>query len=239
MKIHVMTIPGWSDERDGVVDFYRTNYDACVHEDPERKGVLWNHANIVKCMLDDEYTGRSSWSLVVQDDVLPLEGWEDHYSQVKMYVPREAAFVSLSHFAGYGKKLVDRGIPFGLGMNNIWGQAVMYRQVHLPDYLNFVLDVMSMDYDRYQKWDDGLMSVFNMIYGTKSAYTARALFEHQDWTSTMGHVPGQWRHAYATIANTPIGPGWGSMPRHGGGGPGVEKVQKELFERITKWRSEQ
>jgi hypothetical protein len=230
-----MHVPGLSADRDDLVAWYQQMFDeVCVHADPDQRGVLWNHLGIVRCMVSESLDTSRGWSLVVQDDARPLDGWEDHLPEVCWNAP--APFVSLGHFSNFGQRLVERGIPFGLGANVVWGQAVLYRHDVVRSYARLVEDVAEMDFERYRKWDDGLPSVHSLLHGTKSCFTARALFEHQDWDSTMGHVKGQWRHARATIGNTPLGPRWGGVPRHGGGGPGVEKVQRELAERLSKWR---
>lgn len=228
-RLHVMTVPG-DPRRDALVADYVERYDACVHADPERNGILWNHRTILDCMAQET---DARWHLNVQDDVVGLPGWEKHLQQVMWYA--RWPFVSLGHTSNHGLKLVERGIPFGLGVNATWGQAMLYRHDVLPSYRRLVEDVWEMDAASYWKWDDGFTAVHNLLHGTRSVMTSRALFEHQDWDSTVGNVPGQWRHAAATISTHP-GPAWGARPATGPVGTSPDAKQKELARRLAAWR---
>jgi hypothetical protein len=231
-KIHLMHASGFDSARDELVAQYlgTKDLDVCLHDDPAHYGVLWNHHTITECMLKD----TTDWSLVVQDDAVALPNWQSHLEQVQWYAP--APFVSLCHFSSYGEKLAARGVPFGVGKNTIWGQAVLYHHGVREPYAQLVRDIVEMDPVKFKKWDDGLIAVYNLLEGTNSSFTSRALFEHQDIKSTMGHVPGQWRHAKSTILSRLMGPGWGSVPRSRKSGPSIEPIQFAAAAQLNVWR---
>lgn len=236
--MHVMTASGFDERRDRLVEDLRQGRGysgkVCVHDDVERRGVLWNHLQIIRCM---SYTvePHNRWALVMQDDAIGLPGWEDHLEQVMFSTP--APYVSLGHFAKYGRDVVAKGAPYGFGTNVIWGQAVLYDRSEVRRaYLPLVEDFYAMDAEKYRKWDDGLIAVLNLLEDTKAVFTARALVEHQDWESTMGHVKGRWRHAESTIADP--GPGYFVQPRSRAGGPAVHPVQREALADLLQYRKD-
>ena len=231
--VHLMHVPGADPVRDEIVQTYRQTcpLDVCVHEDRERRGVLWNHETIVRCMVEND---TSRWSLAVQDDALPYESTWDHLPRALFYAPYMAGFLSLSHFSQHGERIAVRGIPYGLGLHTIWGQAVAYRRRVLPKYLDFVHEVQDYDATGLRKWDDGLMAVFNMFEGSQSAFTSVALFEHQDLDSTMGHVPGQWRHAASNLGTRT--PDWKAEPKTARYGTKPNELQLSLYRALKARR---
>lgn len=202
-----------------------------VFEDPDRRGVLWNYQRALTAAI--EQGGDSDWVIVCQDDIHLLEGWETELKNALRFAP--APFVSLCHFNTVGKNLVRKGIPYGLGVHTIWGQMVAYHRSIQEAYLEFVNDVIEMDFDGYRKWDDGLAASFNLLNGTLSCMTARAVVQHADERSVLGHNLGHWRHAHSTIEDT--GPWWGLKPRSAAVGS-VKPVHTELARQIKKFRSE-
>lgn len=230
-RIHVTTIPGEDPRRDELVEWLVTAYDACVHPDPNKDGLLGNHLGVVDCMIEND---TAPWSITISDDVEPLLGWAINIDQALWHSP--SPFLSLTHFSDFGDRLVRRGIPYGTGVNCIWGPAFAIKRTMLNSYRALVADVAEMDYDGYIKWDDGIPAVHNLLYGTTSSFTSRALFEHREWDSTYGHLPGRWRHAEATIHTHPQGPKWSSSPRSAKGGPGIEPSQRELAAKMKRYR---
>lgn len=151
------------------------------------------------------------------------------------YAPAKAEFLSLSHFSQHGERIAVRGIPYGMGLHTIWGQAVAYRRRVLPAYLDFVHEVQDYDAEGLRKWDDGLMAVFNMFEGTLSAFTSVALFEHQHLDSTMGHVPGRWRHAASNL--TMRTPDWKAEPKTARYGTKPNDLQLALYRALKARRA--
>ena len=202
-----MTASGFTRSRDERVEWWRANFpQARVYDDVERRGVLWNHKRIIDHFVDsgDEYM------LVVQDDAIPLRGWQDHLEQVievaTMYP------VSLCHFQKRGKELWERGYSFGYSASSLWGQAVLYNREFATAYAQTVQDVWTIDPIGFQKSDDGVVVVHNLVTGNNSSFTTRALFDHAEGHSTLGHI-SKGRRPVATIENTP-GPWTSEARRH-------------------------
>jgi len=235
--MHIMTVPGSDSRRDALVQWWQKSGEypgrVCLHADPERRGVLWNHVGILECALRGDQ--GAGWAMTMQDDVKPLTGWLEALKQVMQHAP--APFVSLGHLAKYGKRLVGRGIPFGVGVNAMWGQAMLIHFDVLEPYLDLAKTMQHINPKKYRNWDDYLPTIFNLIYGTEAAFTSRALVEHQDWESTLGHVPGLWRRAAATIRHA--GPPWDAVPRSGRGAPGVERKHRDAASMVQGyWEQE-
>lgn len=223
--IHVMTIPGTG--REQYIEALAAQAAVCIHEDPEKMGILGNHLRSLECALED----GGDWPIFASDDVEALPGWSEELRQVQHFAPQP--FVSLTHFSKYGQALVRRGIPWGIGDHGIWGPAFMVHTSVLQAYRDLVQDVADMAYEKYRNWDDGLPTVFNLIYGTKSAMCARALFQHLDLESVMGHNLGRWRHAESTIEQP--GPWWGNG-RSGAIGLSVQQLHRDLVREVVSYR---
>lgn len=226
-KMHVMSVG--DPDRASFVEAIMSGWpgETCLHEDLERQGVLWNHRTISRCMVGDSHR----WSLVVQDDVEMLPGALEHLEQVMHYAPHP--FVSLSHFATNGEKALAKGAAFAESVHAMWGQANLYGKKIRQAYARYVDDIWEMDAEAYRKWDDGIPAAFNLAYGTKSCITTRALFQHADVKSVLGHNLGHWRHAHATIEQP--GPAWNA--RTVSLGSGARDEHKELARKVQAWRS--
>lgn len=204
-----MTASGFTRSRDERVKWWRDNFpEAIVYDDVERRGVLWNHKRII-----DDFVQESTEEhmLVVQDDAIPLRGWWSiHMEQVidtaTMYP------VSLCHFQKRGKELWERGYSYGYSPSSLWGQAVLYNREFATAYAQTVQDVWDIDPIGFQKSDDGVVVVHNLVHGTNSSFTTRALFDHAEGHSTLGHI-SKGRRPVATIENTP-GPWTSEARRH-------------------------
>lgn len=196
MKVRVMTASGFTKSRDDRVQWWRDTHDAKVFDDVDRNGVMWNHLQI----LEDILESRESHALVVQDDAIPLKGWEHHLNQVVKTAPTYP--VSLCHFQERGRKLWVRGYSYGTATNCVWGQAVLYSRDFVKEYVQTVRDLYTVNPLQWQTSDDGVLVVHNLISGNKSCFTTRALFDHADGPSTLGHL-SKGRRPGATIENTP------------------------------------
>lgn len=202
-----MTASGFTRSRDRRVQMWAEDFpDAHVYDDHERRGVLWNHRRIIRDFVDS----GEEHMLVVQDDAIPLEGWQDHLEQViataTMYP------VSLCHFQKRGKELWERGFSYGYSPSSLWGQAVIYSREFAQSYMETVEDIWTIDPIGFQKSDDGVVVVHNLVHGTNSSFTTRALFDHSEGPSTLGHL-SKGRRPVATIENTP-GPWTSEAARH-------------------------
>lgn len=206
MMIRVMTASGFTSARDERVQWWVDTYGdrVKVFDDSERKGVLWNHLQIVTDIVES----GEDFSLVVQDDAVPLNGWEEHLQEVIRTATRFP--VSLCHFQKRGKEMWDRGICYGYSPSSLWGQAVLYSKEFAQAYLPTVQDIFEIDPIGFQKSDDGVIVVHNLLTGNNSSFTTRALFDHADGHSTLGHL-SRGRRPVATIENSP-GP-WTSEER--------------------------
>lgn len=238
-KMHVMTASGFDPRRDAIAQSFAMHYggEVQVHDDAHRQGILFNHLEIVRAMAADP--NPTGWALVVQDDIRLLPYWEDHLREVMITAP--APYVSLSHFSQYGRKIAEsrKPAPYGLGANVIWGQAVLYRADVLPRYLELVEDVAAMNYAKYRKWDDGLIAVDCILNDEKACFTTRALVEHQPWASTVGNVPGVWRHASLTIEEPAvIGGAWHDVPASRSGGLSISPIQREAAAEVLAYRKD-
>lgn len=209
MRVRVMTASGFTRSRDERVKWWLDTYGpdrVRVFDDTERNGVLWNHHRI----LDDFVRSGEDFTVVVQDDAPPFEGWEEHLEELMPLAPTFP--LALSHFQKRGRKLWERGISFGTATNCVWGQAVVYSREFAVDYLETVNDLLNVDPIPWQKSDDGVIVVHNLMTGNKSAFTTRALFGHDEGHSTLGHL-SRGRVPEATIENSP-GPWTGETASH-------------------------
>lgn len=193
-----MTASDFTPSRDARVQWWKDTYPdrVTVFDDAERHGVMWNHQRII----EDFVASGEDYTLVVQDDAIPLEGWEDHLEQVMSVASRFP--LSLCHFQKRGLKLWDRGICFGYATNCAWGQAIVYSRRFATDYLHTLRDLATIDPITWQRSDDGILVVHNLLTGNKSSFTTRALFDHADGHSTLGHL-SKGRNPVATIETHP------------------------------------
>lgn len=200
MKIRVMTASGFAKSRDERVQWWRDTYPerVSVFDDTERHGVLWNHVRII----EDFVASGEEFTLVVQDDAPPLEGWEDHLEQVMKVATRFP--LSLCHFRKRGREMWNRGISFGYATNCVWGQAVVYSREFALGYVETLRDLMVVDPISWQTSDDGVIVVQNLLTGNKSSFTTRALFTHEEGHSLLGHLV-KGRYPFATIETHPEG----------------------------------
>lgn len=207
-KFHVMHVPG-NPERDEIVQRQREVHPGMVHvhEDPTRRGILTTWLEALTCAKGD----GTEWVMVIQDDAIPLPGWEKHLPQVLANAP--APVVSLCHFRDVGAKLAKRGVPFGIGTHTVWGQAVAYHESVLAPLIELGHDVKRLNSRVFNTWDDRLPGVLNMLRGHGyTAVTARALFDHPHLPSLVGHASAIRRHPQLTIEHD--GPDWDAHPRY-------------------------
>lgn len=225
-----MTASGFTRSRDERVEWWANEHggNVLVFDDAERRGVLWNHRRIIENFLNsgEEHT------LVVQDDAIPLEGWEDHLPAIVDTAPTMP--VSLCHFRKRGRKLWDRGINYGVSASCLWGQAVLYSREFALAYWETLEDLWRIDPINWQKSDDGVIVVHNLLTGNKSAFTTRALFSHAEGHSTLGHM-SKGRQPLCTIETDPDGEWTDSHASHS---LAITEFTHQTVERIKAYREQ-
>lgn len=211
MKIHILHVPGADEHRDAIVADYRalgdlpeSGFEICVHEDPDRRGIMPNWLDAVQCALDDENKPR--WSLVIQDDAVGSVGWEEKLEEALWYSP--APVLGMSYFGQITDGAQKRNIPYLTGPHLIWGAAVGYRR----DFLEGLVPWARWVYETtgYQH-DDRLISAYANKIGVDTALTTRALFDQPVEKSTVGHGGGVRRPLH-TLGSTSGAP-YSARPR--------------------------
>lgn len=202
--MHTLHVPGADPARDEIVRIQQEKMPGLsVHEDPERRGVMptWLEALSAAAL----HT-RADWTLIVQDDALPLDGWAEHLEEALWFAPQPV--VGLTHFGSYGAKALKRGAPYAVGKYLMWGGAIAYRQ----DFLRYLNVWAHRVYEQTgYPHDDCLVAVFAKKQGYETSITSRALFDQPVQQSLMGHNT-LIRRPSTTIVNTP-GPRYSVVPR--------------------------
>jgi hypothetical protein len=237
---HVLHVPGANAERDAIVQHLieeqDDSFNVCVHEDPDRRGLMVNWIEALHCASDD----GNSWSLVLQDDAMPLPGWKEHLEQALWHCP--TVVLGLSHFGQATSTGARRGAPYLVGPHLIWGAAVAYRNVFLGGLAPFA----EMVYARTQyPHDDRLISAYAQRVGKKTAVTTMALFDQPVAESTIGHTgAGGDRRPRITIQTHGRYLRWANKPNHVIKSTGGAPEQREWLARlgtkseITEYRFE-
>jgi hypothetical protein len=205
VKAHVLHVPGVG--REPYVDAIRADLGAenvCVHSDPERNGAMWNWRTVIECMVtnpsDDE------WTLVLNDDVVPLPRWRDELKSALKFSPKP--LLGLAYVGLQGDRGFKRGVPYVVGPYLLAGAAIAYhRSVLDQSLLEFANDAAATGY----KHDDIAVNVFcHEVLATYPALVTRSLFGIPRIGSLMGHyfLP----EPSHTIAEA--GPLWWSQPRY-------------------------
>jgi hypothetical protein len=223
--LHVLTVPGLDPLRDANVEALRGQSEVCLHADPERKGVLWNWATALTCSVE----AGERWSLIVQDDALPIEGWQSELSLALHYSPEP--IIGLTHFGSYGKNLAARGYPYGFSANALWGAAAGYRSNIIKGLLQLATFAQEIGWNPNS--DDGVVIAFNALRGGSTAMTSRAVFDqNEEIRSTLGHHTSI-RHPELTIRDQ--GPWWGVTPR--AAKMHTRTSPPDVVELATAWRA--
>lgn len=164
--------------------------------------VTWLEAMQCAVDSDDGYT----WSFVMQDDALPLRGWQQHLERACTYSP--TPIIGLSHFGGYGSQALSKGVPYGVGNNLAWGAAIGYHYSILEDLTQWSRGIYEAT--GYPN-DDRLVGSYAMMKGFGISLAARAIFDQPVEASLLGHH-SKIRRPATTIENSD-GPEWSSIPR--------------------------
>lgn len=193
-RVHVIHVPGIDPLRDAIVEELRDEFDACVHEDPERRGCMWNWLQAVRCaaLNDDDF----DWSLILSDDAKPFPHTKKHLPLALANSPQDA--LGLTHFGGYGEGVLKKGAAYGVGAMVVWGGAMaLRREIVKPLAQAAYRFHLATGYPH----DDGLVSLFMAHHQMSTAMTARALFDQPVKQSLLGHNT-PIREPNATIENS-------------------------------------
>lgn len=206
IRLHVLTVPGADPDRDEIVALLQQQADTqvCLHEDPQRTGVMGNWLRAVACAVHTD--PPAPWSFIVQDDAYPLEGWQRHLASATHYSPEPV--LGLTHFGSYGEKALEKGAPYAVGGNLLWGGAIAYRRDFLEGLAQWAPKVVAKT--RYPH-DDRLIGAYAYKIGRATAMTSRAIFDQPVQASLLNHNT-KIRRPVATIC-TRLGPPYGASPR--------------------------
>ena len=179
-RLHVLHVPGADPERDLIVAAQQGQADVCLHTDPSRRGVMPTWLDALECAGQAD-TGYS-WSVIVQDDALPLRGWAQHLERACLASPHPV--LGLTHFGGYGLLPLEKGAPYAEGPYLLWGAAIAYHRALLPGLLTFATRVYETTGYVH---DDVLAAAYAMRTNHHTAMTARAIFDQPVKRSLLGH----------------------------------------------------
>lgn len=206
MLMHMMHVPGVA-ERERCVETIRTTpgVDLQVHEDPDRKGFMWNYLRMITSAAKE--TNEQDWSIFLNDDVVPAaDDWADHLRLALDNCPER--ILGMTHFGGVGQRAADRGAPYAVGRYAVWGAAVAIRNDLLRPLVRWMIAVHQRTGYPH---DDVMMCAYANRIGEKTAMTSRALFDLLRVKSLLGHNP-PINYPYLTIADD--GPDWTATPNH-------------------------
>ena len=180
MKVHILWVPGYDSDRDAIVAKLREeSTEACLHIDPERKGLMQNWLGAVNCALAND---EQSWSVILSDDAYPYLNWQDHLSKATNQSPEP--LLGLTHFGGWGKAPLANGHAYAVGPYLVWGGAIAYHRAVLTEIATWGAPVAQrLNY----KHDDCLAAAASRRLGRQCAMTTRALFGQPVKKSMLGH----------------------------------------------------
>lgn len=179
--LHVMHVPGVHPFRDRLVERLREQANVCVHEDPNMRGVCYNHARALACMARNDTT---NWSVLVQDDIVLLDGWEQELGLAAKYSPSK--ILGLAVHAQEGFSAYRRRVPYITGAFLLRANAIAYHQSVIRPLARFMALAAQMGYE----YDDHAATTWGMLNDEPPARVTRSLVSHQDVKSLLGHSGG-------------------------------------------------
>ena len=219
MRIHILHVPGAHPERDDIVRRVKEQTETCLHLDPEKRGIMVNWLSTVECAVETDVDQR--WSVITQDDALPLPGWQEHLEQATWYSP--APVLGLSYFGSITESAARRGFPYLVGPHLIWGAAVAYERSFLVGLLEWAKWVYG---ETKYTHDDRLISAYAQKIGKQTALVTRAIFDQPVQESLVGHGgAGSVRRPSLTIESP--GPAYSVLPRFVRRSSGGAKDQRD------------
>ncbi len=206
-RLHVIHVPGISEQRDKIVASLSEQIETCVHNDLDRNGCMWNWLTAITCAATKDVDQH--WSVVLSDDALPLPDWQTAIDEALMYSPEP--FLGLTYFGGFTQTAINKGVPYIIGPHTLWGGGIAYRRSvveGLAQWARYIYDETGYQHD------DRLVSAYAQKIGRYTALVTRAIFDQPVQESLLGHG-GRDRRPTVTIAT----PGraqmirWASIPR--------------------------
>jgi hypothetical protein len=192
---YLQTVPGFSRERDENAARWR-EYGALIYEDVNRDGPIWT----MRDMLEDAAEDGCDWALIMQDDAVPFDGWDQELGPALVHSP--GPLLSLSHFASVGEKAAAAGYAYG--QPGMWGPAWAHRRDAVLGTLALYPRIFEIN-PRYSP-ADGPAYIWSLLAGHPPVFTSRALFDHPPWRSSRGHPTTGARRPYLSILHD--GPHW-------------------------------
>lgn len=203
MLLHVLHVPGADPTRDAAVLELQAEAQVCLHQDPDRRGVMWNFSTAMDCCLKNL---DDPWQAVVQDDQFALPGWEEHLELACANSPRPV--LGFSWIGTQRRVGVESGRPFIVGKYLLQGCAIAFHRTCFPSLSEFTEQALAVGYNH----DDMVVNTWaNYRRQIYPAITSRCIFANITTKSLLGH------HTYEAgiydITNSD-GPDWTARPRN-------------------------
>ena len=179
--------------------------EVCLHLDPDRNGVMWNWNQAVQCVNSDVAAGTDDWHFIVQDDMIPYTGWQDHLRRATLYSPARMlglVWVGVSWNHGGAMR-----VPYMTGPYALRGGAIAYHRSLFPDFARFAEYACQTDYPN----DDIAAAIYlQAVRGEEPALTSHTLFDSPRVKSMLRHATyDTGEHTLETMGTLP----WSVKPR--------------------------
>lgn len=228
MRAHMIHVPGIPERETAVEELAQTpGLDLVVHEDPERRGFMWNWTRmLVAAARDAQQPDTQDWQILLNDDVVPAApDWMEQMGQALTHSPER--ILGMVHFGGIGQRAAHRGAPYAVGPYTLWGAAVAIRSDLIQPLTRWLLTVHQRTGYPH---DDVLMCAYMARIGERTAMTSRAIFALAETKSLLGHNPPINR-PYLTLADP--GPAWDAEPRTAPAGRSAPRSMRALTREET------
>lgn len=209
MRAHMIHVPGIPEREQAVENVRQTpGLDLVVHEDPDRRGFMWNWTRMLISVAQDVGEGSGDeWAVMLNDDVIPAApDWIEQMQAAQKHSPER--LLGMVHYGGIGQRMADQGAPYGVGPYALWGPAVAVRSDLVKPMAQWILTVHNRTGYPH---DDVLMCAYMARIGERPAMTSRAIFDLVRGKSLLNHNP-PINYPYLTIADE--GPAWDAEPNH-------------------------
>lgn len=195
MKVgfYVQHLPGFDRRRDDNAAWW-SQYGN-VYADVNRDGQI----HTTRAIFEDAERDDNDWTIIVQDDGRPFVGWREELDGALAHSPGH--LLSLSHFATIGQKCAAAGYAYGAPYN--CGPVWAHSRECVRGTVRLLPRIMEINPKYHHA--DGPPYIWTILAGHPPVFTARALFDHACWQSTLGHGEAK-RRPLLTIFDS--GPAW-------------------------------
>jgi hypothetical protein len=213
--VHILHVPGADPQRTACVTRWLSEPDAqaTLHLDGTRRGVVPTWADALASAASTPpnrpaATARPAddWTLIVQDDSIPLDNWAAHTALATHFSP--SPVLGLFWLGDRWSVGYQRGTPYMMGHNVIRGVAVAYHRSVLPDIADFAAHAARRNYAH-----DDLALCTWMEHVARPrltpAVTSRCIIGTVRAKSLVGH--SRYDTGRFTIENA-LTPEWGATP---------------------------